>query len=146
MKRFTQVVSVLLIVVMLFSTTAFAAEAENSRASNYFMASSVYFWRSSGNNYQIWFDVTAVGTMSELGAREIKVEYSTDGVNWSRWCTYNKSSYSQMTTTAGTARYANYVPFTATNGYCYRAVVSLYAKNSSGSGVMTETTPVLDLR
>ena len=43
--------------------------------------------------------------------------------------------------------YANYVPFTATSGYSYRAIVYLYAKNSSGgTGTMRETTALLDLR
>jgi hypothetical protein len=127
---------------MVLSTTAFAAE---SRGSNFFGGSSVYFWKSSGNNYQIWFDVTAVGTMAELGVSEIIVERSTDLSNWSTVRTYYKSSYPQMTDT-NTAFYSNYVPFTATNGYYYRAVVILYARNSSGTGNMIETTDVLNLR
>jgi hypothetical protein len=142
MKRFTSCICILLVCVMLFSTTAFAAE---SRASNFFAKSSVYFWRSSGNNYQIWFDVTGKGTMTELGASEIIVERSTDLSNWSTVCTYYKSNYSQMTD-SNTVHYANYVPFTATDGYYYRAHVFLYARNSSGTGNMIETTAVLNLR
>lgn len=142
MKRFTSCICILLVCVMLFSTTAFAAE---SRASNFFAKSSVYFWRSSGNNYQIWFDVTGKGTMTELGASEIIVERSTDLVNWSTVCTYYKSSYPQMTG-SNVASYANYVPFTATDGYYYRAHVFLYARNSSGNGNMIETTEALNLR
>ena len=145
MKRFSQIVCVLLVFVMVMSTAAFAAEVPNPRASNYFGASSVYFWRSSGNNYQIWFDVTAVGTMQKLGASRIEVEYSTDLVNWDPAGSYDMANYSQMTK-SNTARYANYVPFTATTGYAYRAIVTLYAKNSSGYGEMDEYTAVLDLR
>ncbi len=146
MKRFSQIVCVILIMVMVLSMTVYAAEPVNPRASYFFGSSSVYFWQSSGNNYQIWFDVTAMNTMSELGVSEIKVKRSTDEVNWETVRTYYKSSYPQMTTKVGTVRYANYVPFTATTGYSYYAEVTLYAKNSSGTGEMIEYTTILDLR
>lgn len=146
MKRFTQFICIFLVCVMFFSTTAFAAETADPRASNFFMSSSVYFWHVSGSQYQIWFDVTAVSRMTELGASKIVVEQSTDLVNWDPVKTYNKSSYSEMTTTSTTARYANYVTYYPTDGYAYRAIVTLYAKNSSGTGEMDEVTTVLDLR
>jgi len=145
MKRFTQLVCVVLVFVMCFSTVAFAAEPVSTRASMYFMASSVYFWHTSGSNYEIWFDVTAKGRMYELGASKIVVERSTDEVNWESVKTYYKEDYSQMTGSSTTS-YDNYVPFTATTGYSYRAIVTLYARNSSGTGTMRETTTVLDLR
>lgn len=145
MKRFTQIVCIVLAFVMVMSTTAFAAEPVDPRASNYFWSSSVYFWHSSGNNYQIWFDVTAVGTMQKLGASRIEVERSTDLVNWDPAGSYDMANYSQMTK-SNTVGYANYVPFTATTGYAYRAIVTLYAKNSSGTGEMDEVTATLDLR
>lgn len=145
MKRFSQIVCIILAFVMVMSTTAFAAEMPEPRASNYFTASSVYFWRSSGNNYQIWFDVTSVSTMQKLGASRIEVERSTDLVNWDPVGSYDMANYSRMTG-SNTSNYANYVPFTATTGYAYRAIVTLYAKNSSGYGEMDEYTAVLDLR
>lgn len=145
MKRFSQIVCIFLVVVMAFTTTAFAAEMPEPRASNYFMASSVYFWHVSGNNYEIWFDVTAVGTMTKLGASYITVERSTDLVNWDPVKSYDMDDYSQMTKSNATT-YINCVPFTATTGYAYRAIVTLYAKNSSGTGEMDEVTTVLDLR
>ena len=145
MKQFTKCVCILLVCVMMFTTTAFAAETVEPRASDFFVGSSVYFWNTSGRNYQIWFDVTAVGTMTELGASEIVVQRSTDERNWTTVRTYYKENYSQMTND-NTFSYANCVPFTATAGYSYRAIVMLYARNSSGSGYMQETTALLDLR
>ena len=146
MKRFTQVVCFLLIVAMVMPISALAAETDGSRASNYFWYSSVYFHHVSGSQYQIWFDVSAVSRMTELGTSKIVVEQSSDLVDWDPVKTYNKSSYSQMTTTSTTAHYANYVTYYPADGYAYRAVVTLYAKNSSGSAEMTEVTEVLDLR
>ena len=146
MKRFTQLICIVLVFVMVLSTTAFAAELPESRASNYFAYSSVYFWHASGSQYQIWFDVTSVSRMSELGAKKIVVERSEDLVNWTAVKTFNKSSYPQMTTTSTTAGYANYVTYYPADGYAYRAIVTLYAKNSSGTGEMDEVTATLDLR
>lgn len=146
MKRFSQIVCLILALVTVFSTTAFAAEPVEPRGSNYFAASSVYFWHVSGSQYQIWFDVTAKSGMTELGTNKIIVEQSSDLVNWTPVKTYYKSSYSQMTTTQTAARYVNYVPYTPASGYAYRAIVTLYAKNSSGYGEMDEVTTVLDLR
>ena len=145
MKRFINCICILLVCVMMFTTTAFAAETAESRASNFFTASSVYFWNTSGRNYQIWFDVTAVGTMTELGASEIQVQRSTDERNWTTVRTYYKENYSQMTDT-NTGHHADCVSYTATSGYYYRAVVTLYARNSSGSGYMQEVTATLNLR
>lgn len=145
MKRFSQIVCIVLVFAMILSTTAFATEMPDPRASNFFTYSSVYFWRSSGNNYQIWFDVTSVSTMQKLGASHIEVEYSTDLVNWDSAGSYDMADYTRMTG-SNTSNYANYVPFTATTGYAYRAIVTLYAKNSSGTGEMDEVTTVLDLR
>ena len=146
MKRFTQLVCIVLVFVMMLSTTAFAAGVPNPRASMFFTSSSVYFWHVSGSQYQIWFDVTAKDTMTELGASKIVVEQSSDLVNWTPVRTYRKADYSQMTTTSGTVRYANYVTYYPADDYAYRAIVTLYAKNSNGTGEMDETTELLDLR
>ena len=145
MKQFTKCICILLVCVMMFTTTAFAAETVEPRGSNFFAASSVYFWNTSGRNYQIWFDVTAVGTMTELGVSEIVVQRSTDERNWTTVRTYYKENYSQMVE-ANTGHHDDCVSFTATAGYSYRAIVMLYARNSYGSGYMQEQTAILDLR
>ena len=146
MKRFIQILCLVLVFVTVISTTAFAAEVPNPRASMFFASSSVYFWHVSGSQYQIWFDVTAKRGMNELGAKKIVVERSEDLVNWTPVKTYNKSSYTNMTTTSTTASYASYVTYYPTTGYAYRAIVTLYAKEGSNIGEMDEVTTVLDLR
>lgn len=65
----------------------------------------------------------AVGTMQKLGAGRIEVEQSTDLLNWDPAGSYDMADYSQMTK-SNTVGYANYVPFTATSGYVYRAIVT----------------------
>ena len=146
MKRFTQIICIILVLVTVISTAAFAAEVPQPRASIFFASSSVYFWHVSGSQYQIWFDVMAKSGMTELGASEIRVQRSSDLVNWTTVKTYYKSGNSQMTTTSGTRNYANYVTYYPADGYAYRAIVTLYARNSSGTGEMDEVTATLDLR
>ena len=145
MKRFVKGISVMLVCLMLLSTAAIAAEPVEPRGSDFFAYSSVYFWRKTGQTYEIWFDVTTKGMMQEVGARKIVVQRSTDGANWVTARTILKEDYPHMTTTNNIG-YANCVTFAATNGYCYRAIVYLYARNSTGVGIMRETTAMFDLR
>ena len=145
MKRFSQIICIVLVLATVLGTTAFAAGPTEPRGSNYFWSSSVYFWHVSGSQYQIWFDVTAKSVMQKLGASQIAVERSTDLVNWEPAGTYYMSSNSQMVG-SNTGSYANYITYYPTSGYAYRAIVTLYAKNSSGYGEMDEVTATLDLR
>lgn len=129
MKRLINCVCLILVMVLLLSTTALAAD---SRASNYFMATSTYIDKVSSTRYDIWFDVTAVKTMSQLGVKTIRVERSTDRVNWTTVKTYSKDDYSQMIDT-NSAYHDGYVTYYGSSNYYYRAYVVFYAKNSSGS-------------
>ncbi len=131
MKRFLRCVCFLTAAVMLFTTTAFAAE---SRSSDFFAKTSTYIDRSSTSKLDIWFDVTAVGTMEVLGVRTIKLQRSTDRSNWTTIKTYDKADYSAMTC-ANTVAHANCVTYYGSSNYYYRAYVEFYAKNSTGIGV-----------
>lgn len=141
MKRFAQFVCVLMAAVLLFTTPAFAAE---SRASNFFMMTSTYLDQTTGANFEVWFDVTAVGVMGELGVKTIKVQRSLDKSDWETVKTYSKSDYSQMVD-FNTGAHADCVTYSGSYGYYYRAYVTFYAKNSTGSGTYSCYTASLDL-
>lgn len=139
MKRFLKAVCLMMVAVTLFSTTAFAAESAAPRASDYFMKTSTFIERYSDNSLEIWFDVTALGTMSVLGVRYIELQRSTDRSNWTTIKTYDKADYSEMTCD-NTGAHADYVTYQGSSGYYYRAYVEFYAKNSSGTGVYSRYT------
>lgn len=80
--------------------------------------------------------------MDEVGARTIKIQKSTDGVNWTTIITYSKDT-SPYLIDYNTAGHGTCVTYTGTPGCYYRAVVTLYAKNSSGTGEMTEYSSML---
>ena len=140
MKRLIRTVCFLMVAVMLFSTTAFAAE---SRASNYFAMTSTYLERVSGSKIEIWFDVTAVDRMDELGVQKIKLQRSTDKSNWTTIKTYDRDDYSQMICT-NTAFHSDCVTYTsASSHYYYRAYVEFYAKKGNGSSMFPDYTATI---
>lgn len=130
MKRFLQLVTLLLVMSLVLSIPAFAVEPKSSA---FFVCNSTYLEKVSGTTFDIWFDVTAKGTMNELGVSTIKVQRSSDQTNWTTIFTYSKDSYSQMIC-ENTAGHADSVRYSGTAGYYYRAKVTFYAKNSSGTG------------
>ena len=133
MKRFIRAVSLFMVVVMLLATPAYAAETGESRASSYFMCSSVYLYKTSALTFQAWFDVTGIHGMEEIGARTIKIQRSEDGESWIDVKIFSRADYPQMIC-ENTVCHASYVTYTGTPGYYYRAYIVLYAKDSNGSG------------
>lgn len=132
MKRFSQCVCILLVLILILATPAFAAESSTLRSSDYFVASSVYLWEISSTQFQVWFEVTATGRMDELGVSVIKVQRSTDTDSWTTVRTYYKEDYSNMIC-KNTSEHSDCVTYTYSSGYYYRAYVELYAKNSEGT-------------
>lgn len=142
MKRFTQVICLILVLSVMLAVPAAAAEI-TPYASRYFGSHSCYLYRVSGATFQVWFDVTGVRTMNEIGASTIKVQRSTDQVNWTTVQTYTKAANSQMIC-ANTVAHASCVTHYGTSGYYYRALVEFYAKDASGSAYFSlYTNPML---
>lgn len=139
MKRFVRCVTLALVMVMTLAVPAFAAETVEPKASSFFMKSSVYLCNISGTSFEAWFDVTGTGTMDAIGANFIKIQRSSDGVNWTTVKTCAKENYLYLVDYNSTAHAAG-VSYTGTGGYYYRAYIQLYAKNSSGYGTMDRYT------
>lgn len=123
-----------LILVMSFCLAIPVAAAETAPyASNYFGSRDAYLWRTSDTSCQAWFEVTSVRGMTELGARYIDIERSSDGVNWRVVKTYDRSNYSNLIK-YNTVNHTSYVTFNDLEpGYQYRMYVELYAKDSDGN-------------
>ena len=142
MKKFFRCICVILVLTVCFTSTAYAAENDNLRSSQFFWRSSVWLTKISNDQFQAYFDVNCFGIMEEVGASVIKIQKSTDGVNWTTMITYRKETTSNMIA-YNTACHASSVTYIGTPGCYYRAVVTLYAKNSSGIGEMTEYSSML---
>ena len=142
MKKLTQYIAVLVIFAICLAVPGYAVENTNQRASQFFMSYSVYLWAPTN---EAWFEVTAVGIMDEIGVSEIEIQRSTDQSNWTTVKTFEKEDYSQMVE-EDTSAMVNCVPFTFTNGYYYRGVMTLYAKKGNGTATSTVVTATLNKR
>ena len=133
MKRFTQLVCIILVLSVALVTPVFAVES-TTWGSDYFGSRSCYLHKVSSTSFQIWFDVTSMRTMAELGVNYIEVQRSSDnGSTWESVQTYADEDYSQMIR-ENTSYHGDCVTyFNAEAGYRYIAYVKFYAKNSSGT-------------
>lgn len=137
MKRNIRCICMVLAFVIVCAIPAFAAENIEPKASNYFGASSVYLCNVTSNSFEAWFDVTAVNRMDQLGATYIKIQRSTDGVNWTTVRTCAKENYLALIG-YNTSYHASGIYHGATGGYYYRAHVQLYAKKGVNTATMNE--------
>ena len=142
MKRFSRCICMLLALSMILAIPSFAAETNQSKASNYFMKSSEYLCNISATAFDAWFEVTGTGTMDEIGASFIKIQRSEDGVNWTTVRTYTKESYPNLIDTNGTSHAAG-VRYVGYLGYYYRAYIQLYAKQGNNTATMDRVTSAI---
>lgn len=133
MKRLLQIVCLILIMSMILALPAFAAE----QASHFFMSHSCYLWEISDSEFQVCFDVTAVGQMDVLGVSEIKVQQSSDGSNWTTVATY----YDYYDT--DTSFHSDEISFSDVSSGYYRAKVTFHAEKDNGTGEYTAYTSSL---
>lgn len=147
MKRFLRCVSLFLVMAMLLSIPAFAQTREevSTWSSAFFMRHLQYLYKITSVQFEVWFEVTAVSGMDELGASVIKVQRSANGTSgWETTKTYYKENYSQMIC-KDTCAHTACVSYVGTPGYYYRALITYYAKNSSGIGKYSLYTSTMQL-
>lgn len=143
MKRFLRCLSLVLVLVMALGTVTSAQEI--SPRSSYFFASwDSSLYKTGSDQFQIWFDVVAMGGMDELGVSTIEVQRSSNTTSWTTVRTYHSAYYSAMIE-EDTSAVCNYVTYTGTTGYYYRAYVTFYAKDYTGTGEMYDYSEVLYL-
>ena len=142
MKRFIRCACFVVAMVMVLAIPTFATENAEPKASSFFIRSSVYLCNVSGNSFEAWFDVTGTGTMDVIGASIIKIQRSSDGVNWTTVKTCSKDNYPHLVG-YNTTTHAAGVSYTGTAGYYYRAYIELYAKKGINAGAMPEYTSLI---
>lgn len=139
MKRFTQLVCLILIIATVLAVPVSAEESAAPWGSSYFTSFLSYLHPTTGNQFQIWIEVVAVGTMEKLGASEIVLQRSSDNSNWTNMKTYTKEAYTNLVAD-NAFTYKAYVTYTGTSGYYYRAKVEFYAKKGTGYAEYSYTT------
>lgn len=132
MKKFIQIICLLVVISTLVAIPAYATE-QSERASLYFAAYRAYCHAASSTTIEVSFNVIGASVMDEIGASEILVQQSSDQINWTTVKTFSRAYYSEMIATNRGTHGAT-LSCNVDSGYYYRAFVTFYAKNSSGFG------------
>ena len=123
--------------VLLFCLSTLApsvlAMSMQPRASNYIKVCSATVVAAGSGKISVSVVVSGIGNMTQIGATKIVIEQSASGsVVWTAAKTYYSSSVSAMLS-SGASYSKTPVTYQGTKGYRYRAVVTCYAANGSGS-------------
>lgn len=138
-KKMIRTVSVLLCLAMLCCVSAYAIEL---RASEQIKSYSATLARKSNGDLNLTFSITTNGTMSTIGLSSVEIQRSSSS-GWISEYTYTASNTPSL---QGSNRsvYQNFL--THTPDYpesSYRAIVTFYVKNDSGSTTRQLTTNIV---
>ena len=129
-KRFIRLICLFLVFASLAAIPAYAQE-NSARASAHLSGYRAYCTKVSSTSVGVSFQAIGTDAMDEIGANLIKVQYSSDQVNWTTAKTFRKASYPSMvdhdTSMHGAVLYA-----TVPSGKYYRAYVEFYAEKDGG--------------
>lgn len=141
MKQIIRILSFVLILVMGLSGMASAAyEDEITPCSNAYIDSVKASVSKSGDTLYVTFTTKGTGTMTSIGASCIKIYTSSGSLVKTFWSSSNSSMLG-----SNRSSYTSSVSYDGTDGTTYYAVVTAYAKNSSGSGTEKYTTGTITL-
>ena len=129
MKKLYRIVAFALVIVMSFSTVAFAAvlpPADDTQSSKYIASKRAAVTAMGGGTIRIDYSVSAYYSIDELGACQINLYKSTGQL----MKTYYSSAYaSMMGYNCGT--HSGYVTYPGTVGTGYYAIITFYAEDGS---------------
>ena len=145
MKYFIRLVAVVMVVALLLAMPTFAAEEATPWASRYIMSTCVYLNPTSSTQFDVWYEVIALGIMDEVGAYSIRIQESTDGQNWTTVKTCTPATHPSMVIEDSAAHTGRIIYNGGISGRYYRARIILFAANSSGEGHVSTTTEIIRL-
>ena len=131
-KKIVRGMSLLFAILMIMSTSALAMDM---RASTRIERSSVRIKIGVDDNLWVYFSVDAVSIMDDIGASRITIQ-RYNGITES---TLTPEDMPEMQA-SNELRHSAAVPYSPMySGYSYRAVVDVYATNSTGTSTKTLT-------
>ena len=134
-KKIVRGTSLLFAVLMFMSTSVFAMDI---RASARIVSSSAIVKVGTDDNLWIYFSVNAVSIMDDIGASKIAIQ-RYNGSRWVTESTLTPANTPEIQTTDA-LRHSATIPYSPEySGYSYRAVVTVYATDNSGTSTTTLT-------
>ena len=108
------------------SVFATSSDAAIPRASDYLNSYNTYIYNAAWGKIQIYFDVTGVDYMDDIGTLTIQLYESTDNENWTRVTTYRHESTPGMLG-QNKIYHSGHVDYSGTIGRYYKAYVCIWA-------------------
>ena len=126
MKRFLRVICLLVAFATLAAIPAYAQEV-TPRASTELSSYRAYCTKVSSTQISAFYQVIGTTALDEIGANTVKIQYSSDGTNWTTAKTFRKADYPSMVD-HNTGAHALTLTATVPSGKQYRAYVEFYGK------------------
>lgn len=130
-KRLIRITALFLIISLLVPVCATATENQ-TRASDYLDAYNTYIYPAALGKIQVWFTVTGVNYMDEIGTLRIQLYESTDGENWT-WVKTFKHTTSSGMLGYDKVYHSGHIEYSGTIGRYYKAYVCIWA-GKDGAG------------
>ena len=131
MKCFLRLVCLLVVFATLVAVPSYAQEV-TPRGSNELSSYRAYCTKLSSTKVAATFQIIGTTALDEIGANTVKVQYSSDGVNWTTAKTFRKASYPSLVDYNSSA-HAEQVTATVPSGKQYRAYVEFYGEKDGNS-------------
>ena len=141
MKRFLRLVCLLLVFATLAALPAYAQEVA-PRGSNELNSYRAYCTKNTSTSVVVSYQVIGTTALDEIGANTIKVQYSSDGTNWTTAKTFQKASYPSMVN-SNTSMHGGMLTATVPAGMQYRAYVVFYGEKDGNSTTRYYYTPII---
>ena len=141
MRRFIRLVCFFLVFATLAAVPTFAQAAE-PRASKELSSYGAYCTKKTSTTVVVSFQVLGTTGLDEIGANTIKVQYSSDGVNWNTAKTFRKADYPSMVD-HNTGFHGGTLTATVPSGMQYRAIVEFYGEKDGSFTERIYYTPVI---
>lgn len=128
LRLFSLIFALILLVSIPVNATATTA---TPRASYYLDSYNTYIYPAAFGKIQVWFSITGVTYMDDIGVLTIQIYESTDNENWTWVETYKQASNSNM---LGHNDYyhSGHVEYQGTIGRYYKAYVTIWAGKDGG--------------
>lgn len=146
-KAFSNITRVLCVLLAISLITGAASATDDNiqpLASDYLYAYTAYIADKGNGDLSVQFSVNGSGIMNQIGVSSIKLQWSTNNINWNTIKTFDSEDYPQMLG-SNRSRYASSVSYDGTEGWYYRASVTFYASDNYGSDSITMWTSSVQL-
>lgn len=134
-KKIVRGMALYFAILMIMPASAFAMDM---RASSRIERSSARVKMGVDGNLWVYFSIDAVSVMDDIGASKISIQ-RYDGSSWVTEKTLTPTDTPEMQA-SNALRHSASIPYSPKySGYSYRAVVSVYATDESGTSTTTVT-------